>query len=224
MTDPLLPASSQSIRLPQTGESVRISRPETPLPGQGEPGRSEASEKLQLSGSQRREADNGKLAQGVAQAALQALDRAESALSQIQSLVVTGQASAPNIHPHAMQILEASAVQYQGISPLDHNGTAIQSDGQRVPAYPLAGENTDALISLSSIVPASTSQEGLQVSMDNVKWAKEQYRTALHALDSQQIQNAEQVSPAQAPASADLNPEMHSGIQPQRVVALISGP
>ena len=230
MPNPLSPASNQSsppIHLPADSRPLDATLPQqaqTPQRHlQGDQG-----EKLQLSGasvSSSTSIHNNDLARGIAQAAIASLGRAEHALTQIHSLSQGGQLDAEVIHPHAMQILEATAIQHRGVSPLERNGVAVQAGQVAVPSYILAGEETDALVEISSLVPATTSGEKLQVSLDNVRWAREQYQSALEALD---LQHAQQTLPAGAPESrpqlpGNLSAGLHQGLQPGRIVGLLSG-
>jgi hypothetical protein len=228
MTNPLSPASNQAsplIHLPTEGRPVQDVK-NTPKPQPADtrlPG--DQGEKLQLSGTNKQgsaQSDNSELARGVAQTAIQALDRSSIALGNIQNLVQSGQATPETIHPHAMQILEATATQYRGISPLERNGVAVQSGANPVPSYVLAGEGTDALVEISSLVPATTSPEKLQVSRDNVEWAKSQYQNSLQALDMQRAKSTVggPVERPQLPPS--LSASLHQGLQPGRVVGLLS--
>lgn len=229
MSNPLSPASNQSsplIHLPadsrpvEAAPSPKLQTPQRHLQG-------DQGEKLQLSGASVSTAtsiNNNDLARGIAQVAIVSLDRAEQALGHIYTLSQSGQLEAEAVHPHAMQILEATAAQYRGISPLEKNGVAVQAGQVAVPSYILAGEGTDSLVEISSLVPATTSSEKLQVSLDNVAWAKEQYQAALEALD---LQHAQQVLPAGAPdhkpqLSANLSAGLHQGLQPGRIVGLLS--
>ena len=228
MTSPLSPASNGAtplIRLPEEGTPT--GRPQG-APAQPAPTRlpGDQGEKLQLSGAPVQaggQSDNSELARGVAQAALQALDRSEVALGRIQALVSSGEATPETIHPHAMQILEATATQFRGVSPLERNGVAIQTGNHSVPSYILAGEGTDSLVEISSLVPATTTPEKVQVSMDNIRWAKSQYQEALRGLDVQKAQ--ENVGgPAERPqVPSGLYQDLHQGLQPGRVVSLLSG-
>jgi hypothetical protein len=230
MTSPLSPASNQPsplIHLPTEGRPViEVTSPSNPAANNHLPG--DQGEKLQLSGAldaSSRSNNNGELASGVAEAALAALGRSSQALARIQNLVQQGQVTPEAIHPHAMQILEATSTQHLGISPLERNGVAIQSGATAVPSYILAGEGADSLVEISSLVPATTSSDKLQVSRDNVEWAKSQYREALGALDTQRAySNIADTSPSEKPSvPSGLSADMHKNLQPGRIVGLLSG-
>lgn len=228
MTNPLSPASNQAsplIHLPTEGRPVQdVKKTPKPQPADNHlPG--DQGEKLQLSGANNQgsiQSDNSELARGVAQAAIQALDRSSIALGNIQNLVQSEQSTPEAIHPHAMQILEATATQYRGISPLERNGVAVQSGANPVPSYVLAGEGTDSLVEISSLVPATTTPEKLQVSRDNVEWAKSQYQNSLQALDMQRVQSAVGGPVERPQLPSNLSASLHQGLQPGRVVGLLS--